>query len=563
MIRTLRVRNLAVIEELELELGPGLNVITGETGAGKSVLLGAIALLRGRRISSELVRSGSDEASIEVVLDAPPILARARELGQASEGDEELLVTRTVSRDGRGRVRLNGSVTTAQLLAQTIGDTLEVIGQGEHQRLLQPDVQASLLDSFAGVEEAVAEHEALHRRWSETTRELGERRRTSESRLREEDRLRFEVDQIRAVDPKPGEIEDLESERVRLAHVDRLARDSAAVLDGLQREEGVRDRLARLRGPLDQSAKLDPALDPIVEALARASVEIDDAGAALERYVASIDAEPGRLEVVEGRLSELHGLLARYGSTIEDVLAHADSAEAELQHLGGGEGRMEQLEGELGALGERLVESAARLTAGREKAAVSLARVVEEELGALDLRGARFEVRLLPMEPRAAGQVPPPSGPRGRERAEFWLAASPGEEPRRLRDAASGGELARIVLALRTALRDADHGRILLFDEVDVGIGGRTAQRVGARLRRLGTRHQVICITHLPQIAALGQTHYRIVKRMRAGRATPRVERLSGEARVEEVARMSGSGRITPTVRAHARELLGAGPTKA
>jgi DNA repair protein RecN (Recombination protein N) len=563
VIRTLRVRNLAVIEELELELGPGLNVITGETGAGKSVLLGAVALLRGRRISSELVRTGADEASIEVVLDAPDILDRLSEQGQASDGDEELLVTRTVSREGRGRVRMNGAVTTAQLLGRTIGDGIEVVGQGEHQRLLQAEVQATLLDGFSGLDTEIDTVQALHRRWVELARDIAERRRNSEARLRQEDRLRFEIEQIRAVDPKPGELEELETERVRLANLDGLARGTAAGLETLQGEGGLCDRTAELQSRLAQSAKLDPVLERVTEALGRADVELQEAVAELQRYAASLDPDPGRLELLESRLSDYHRLLARYGSTIEEILDHARSAEVELESIGGGEARIQALEQERADVGERLAVGARELSERRKKGAEVLSRAVEAELQALDLRGARFEIRLVPTEARAEDGDAPPSGPRGRERGEFWLAANAGDEPRRLRDAASGGELARIVLALRTALRDTDHGRILLFDEVDAGIGGRTARRVGERLRRLGSRHQVLCITHLPQIAALGETHYRIVKRVRGGRTAPRVERLSGEARVDEIARMSGGGRITATARAHARELLGTSPSEA
>ena len=563
MIRSLRVRNLAVLEELELELGPGLNVITGETGAGKSVLLGAIALLRGRRISSELVRTGAEEASIEVVLDDPEVLLRAREQGYASGEDEELVVTRTVSREGRGRVRINGTLATAQLLARTIGDGIEVVSQGEHQRLLQPDVQSRLLDEFAGLGGAVQATRALHRRWVECVREIEERRRDAEARRREEDRLRFEIEQIRDVAPEPGELEELESERVRLAHLDRLAGDAAQGLEVLDGEGALRDGVVRLRARLARSAELDPLLAPIVEALGRAELELGEAASELQRYAASLDPEPDRLEQVESRVALLRRLLERYGPTLEGVLEYARSAEAELERIGGGEARIEALEAEREALGAELARQARELTESRAKAALTLAGAVEDELTALDLRGARFEIRLVPPEPRPDRGAAPPCGPRGAERAEFWLSANPGEESRRLTDAASGGELARILLALRTALRDADHGRILLFDEVDVGIGGRTARRVGERLRRLGSRHQILCITHLPQIAALGRTHTRIVKRVRAGRTERRAEPLSGEARIEEIARMSGGGRVTPAARAHAKELLAGAPTEA
>jgi DNA repair protein RecN (Recombination protein N) len=555
LIATLRVRNLVTIDELELELGPGLTVVTGETGAGKSLLLGAIALLSGQRVGSELVRAGAKEARVEAILRAPQLLARARALGVASDDEDELLVSRSVSREGRGRVFLNGRLATVALLAELMADALEITSQGEHQRLLRAEAQAELLDAFAGLEPAAGEVAGLHGRWRELALAIQTRRRDREALARREDQLRFELEQIDRVKPRPGELDELGLELRRLGHADRLAQSAARALESLDADGGLRERLGAARAALRGVLDLVPALREPDEALARAKLELDEAALLLERYAAGIEADPQRLARVEERLGELRRLQTRYGNTIEDILAHRARAGEELDGLAGGEERTAELERELAAIAESLDAKARALSRARQAAAAELERAVGAELGALELGRARFSVELEPLEAKSAEGLTPPSGPSGRERASFRLAANPGEAGGRLKDAASGGELARLLLALRNALRDADHGRVLLFDEIDAGLGGQTARRVGERLRSLAGKNQVICITHLPQLAALGDLHHSVVKDVRKNRTATRISRLEGEERVDEIARMSG-GQLTDAARAHARELL-------
>jgi DNA repair protein RecN (Recombination protein N) len=552
VIRTLRLANLAVIEELELELGPGLHAITGETGAGKSVLLGALALLRGQRGSAELVRAGAAEATVEAVVQYPALVARAAALGLAEPGDDELLVQRTLSREGRGRVHVNGRLATSALLAELFGDAIEVIGQGEHQRLLRPEVQTDLLDQSGGLGAQVAELEELFGAHRTAERELRERRERATELARREDQLRFEIEQIDAAALRVGEEEELVAERGRLAHADRLAQDAAALLDGLDGESGVRDRIAGLSSRLRGAVRLDPSLAPLEESLARARLELDDASRVLERYAGSLEPDPARLDRIESRLEALRRLRSRYGESVEAILEHRGRAAAELERVSGGEARAAELEAACADLRARLAEAAASLGKARREAAQRLEADVTREMRALDLPRASFEVRFDPVD------VGPelPCGARGAERARFVLQANPGEPAERLRGAASGGELARLLLALRNALREAERGAVLLFDEVDAGIGGRTARRVGERLRGLARRHQVLCITHLPQIAALGDTHHRLWKVVRGERTHTLCEPLRDEARVDEIARMAGGGRVTEAARAHARELL-------
>jgi DNA repair protein RecN (Recombination protein N) len=556
LIQALRVRDLATIDELELAPGPGLNVLTGETGAGKSVLLGAIALLAGRRVSKELVRSGAQEASVEAILADADLLARARELGLAGEDDAELLVARSISAEGRGRVQINGRLATSALLAELLGDVLEVVSQGEHLALLRPEVQLELLDRHGGLEPRASEVAALYRDWRERALELERRRAQAAELARREDQLRFEIEQIDRVAPRADELEALESEHRRLAHVERLGRDVERALEALDGSGGAREGLAQAAAALGGARALDPALGPAAQALERAALEADDALRELERYRASLEAEPDRLEQVEARLGELRRLQSRYGPSAEAILEHRRRAQEEYERVAGGERRTAQLESELAVCAERLEAAARALSAARAQVSAELAASVTAELAAVDLAKARFGVELEPVAGKTPEGREAPSGPGGRESAVFQLTANPGEKPRRLRDAASGGELARLLLALRNVLRGAERSRVLLFDEVDAGIGGRAAGRVGERLRSLGRHHQVLCITHLPQVAALGDRHFRISKRVSRGRTRSAIEELQGELRVDEVARMASGSQVTEASRAHARELL-------
>jgi len=552
------VRNLVTIESLELELGPGLTVVTGETGAGKSVLLGAIALLSGQRVGAELLRAGAADASVEALLRSPALLARARELGLAGEDDEELLVTRTLAREGRGKVFVNGKLATVALLAELVGEALEITSQGEHQRLLRPEAQAGLLDAYAELGGAAGEVADLYRRWRELAGAIAARRRDREAIARREDQLRYEIDQIDRAAPTAGELEEIGAEHSRLAHVDRLAQASALALECLDGDDGLREKLGTARAVLRGLAELDAELAEPEAALERARLELDEASHSLSRYATRLEADPERLARVEQRIAELRRLLTRYGATLEDVLAHRDRAREELGGLAGGDERTAELERELLAVAEQLDGRSRALSDARRAAARRLERAVASELSELELGRAKLQVAFEPLAAKGADGLDPPSGPSGRERAVFLLAANPGEAPGRLRDAASGGELSRLLLALRNVLRDADSGGLLLFDEIDAGLGGRTAVRVGERLRALAGRNQVICITHLPQLAALGDAHHRVVKSVRAGRTTTRIELLEGESRVDELARMGG-GRVTDAARAHARELLSVG----
>ena len=343
---------------------------------------------------------------------------------------------------------------------------------------------------------------------------------------------------------------------VRLAHQEELDQGSARALERLDGDDGVRERVAEVQSELRRLGSLDTELGAVVSAAERTSLEVAELAMQLEGYRARLENEPGRLEHVERRLAEIRRLQARYGSGENEISAHLERARAEYERIGGGERRSADLEKELDERSDRLEASARRLSAARREVAATLEAQVDNELGALDLKRAAFRVLWDPGGVPAVGGREAPSGPRGAEFPRFSLIANPGEEPLRLRDAASGGELARLMLALRNVLRGADRRRVLLFDEIDAGISGKAARRVGLRLRQLAECHQVLCITHLPSIAALGETHYQVVKRLQRGRAQTRAELLEGDSRVEEIARMASGGRASATAREHARELL-------
>ena len=559
MIRLLRIRDLATIEALELEPDRGLNVLTGETGAGKSVLLSAAALLAGRRVGRDVVRGGAAEASVEAVFEDPCLVERAREMGLARGDDEELLASRSVSREGRGKVFVNGRLATVGVLGELLGDALEVCSQGEHHTLLTPDSQLALLDRFGGLEPQAAEVARLHADWNRCALELGERRSQAEELARREDQLPYEIEQIESAALGEGEIESIEAEHARLANLEELDRGSARALERLEGGDGVRERVAEVQSELRRLGALDSALEQSVAAAERTSLEVSELAMQIEGYRANLEADPGRFEHVEQRLEEIRRLQARYGGSEREISDYLERARAECERIGGGERRSAELEAELEERSEKLSAAARQLSETRREVAAALESQVTGELTALDLKRAAFRVLWEPGAESCAGGRTAPAGPRGVESPQFSLIANPGEEPHRLRDAASGGELARLMLALRNVLRGADRHRVLLFDEVDAGISGRAARRVGQRLRQLAEYHQVLCITHLPSIAALGETHYRVVKHLRQGRARTRAECLEGDSRVEEIARMASGGRASETAMAHARELLAGG----
>jgi DNA repair protein RecN (Recombination protein N) len=560
LIETLRIRGLAVVDEAELEFGPGLNVLTGETGAGKSIVLGALALLAGGRVATRDAREGAEEAVVEAVFrtDALPDLeAELRARGLAAD-DHQLVVRRSFTAGGRSRAQVSGQLVPVSTLAELFAGRLEISSQHDSQALLRPGAHGLLLDRKGGLLElrgAVAE---AHRRIREIEAELASVRARAQERARREDFLTFQVREIDAADLDGDEIDVLRALRSRLAHAERLRSEGSGALARLLGDPasgdvaGAADLVAEAERSLADLARLDPELAPLCERLAGAAAELRDAAADLERHLDTIDADPARLAGIDERLHAVEQLQRKYGETVADVLAHRERAAAELADLAGADERVVELERERAVCAARLDRDARHLSEGRAKTAEALAGEVERSLRELAMPEARFAVALR----AAAPDEELPSGPTGRELPEFTFAAAGAGEPRPLRQVASGGELSRVFLSIKQALRAEDAGMVLVFDEVDAGIGGEAADRVGRCLAELAARHQVLCITHLPQIAAYGDVHFRVEKSVSGREPSAHIAPVEAAARIEEIARMAGGDRAGRASRQYARELL-------
>jgi DNA repair protein RecN (Recombination protein N) len=557
MLRELRVRNFAVIESAAVEFSPGLNVLTGETGAGKSILIDAILLVRGARAQTDVIRGDAATATVEALFDVAPgasVIAVLEDAG-IPMGDGELLVRRELARSGRHRAFVNDTPVTVALL-ERLGDHLvEVHGQHEHHRLLEPARQLDLVDRFAEAEELRDSVAALFGKHRAALEDVERTRAAERDRAQREDLLRFQLSELDAARLRPGEEEELRTERQRLQHAERFATGLAEVAGLLAEEEpSAIGRLARARRVIADLARLDAAFGPVGEALETAEAQVEDALIALRELRNRVAAEPGRLEAIDDRLDALTRLKRKYGDTEEAMLRFREDAAAELDRLQRHEELLAAQERALGEVWNELSAAAAWLSECRTSAARALAAEAQREIRTLGMDRATFEV----VVERGA---PETISARGLDRVELRLAANPGEEARPLARVASGGELSRTMLALHAVLA-AEGVPTMVFDEVDAGLGGRAATGVADKLAAAARNRQVLCVTHLAPIAARAHQHLRVAKAVRAGRTHVSTLVLTGDDRVAEVARMLG-GEATNEALRHARELLGRAPRKA
>jgi DNA repair protein RecN (Recombination protein N) len=558
VLHELRIENLLLIERAELRLEPGLNAITGETGAGKTVLAHSLDLLLGGRARPQIVRPGASEAYVEGVFEVPegllddPELAEIRD--RLPENPTELSLGRRIGASGRTSAFIAGRSASAAELGQVGSRLLSFYGQHEHRRLTLASAQLEVLDTFAGAEHlAIREsYEKAHREVLSLERELAELREREGARERDLDLLRFELAEIDAAGLDPDELSELGAERDRLRHAGRLRDGAGGALAAIADPDGdgadAAAALGLAESALAGAGGVDADLDSLGERIAALSLEAGDVAAELRSYLDALEADPARLEAVEERLAEADRLERKHGGTLEAVLAHAERCRAEIERLANAKELAAELETRIEpARGERAA-LAAKLTAGRKRAGKTLAKQVETALAELAMEGASLEVRL--------ETHPDGLGAAGAERVELLLATNPGMPVSPLRDAASGGELSRVMLALG-GLGSAGE-RTTVFDEIDAGVGGTTARAVGERLRALGKRGQVICITHLPQVASLASAHFRIDKRIEDGATLAAVERVEGDGLVAEICRMLGADAGDEAAERHARELLAA-----
>jgi DNA repair protein RecN (Recombination protein N) len=569
----LTIRNFAVIRDTRIEFTRGLNAMTGETGAGKSIVIDALGAVLGARTSAEFVRSGANGAYVEAVFDprhisaSVPLARRLAELGIELEVDEPLVLSRDINVSGRSTARINGRTVTAAVLAG-VGELLvDIHGQSDHLSLLRPAAQLDMLDRFAGTLPLRTELAVAFNDWQgliRRIRDFDEEQRRSAQRL---DLLRFQSEELGNASVQPGEDDALQQERTVLANAERLLRTVAEADSALSGdptaalvEAGGIDRIRAAARSLEDIARLDPAVEPLLTRMMDALYTLEDVNAELRAYAERTELDPARLELIDDRLDLLRRLKRKYGPDLSDVIEHAEQIQQEIEALEGAEHDIETLREDESRQRVRLGELARSLSALRRAAAVELSRRIEQSIAELNMGRADFEVRF-ELSPDADG-VSGPDGDSvaidatGIDRVSFYLAANAGEELRPLARVASGGETARIMLALKSILSEADETPVLVFDEIDVGVGGRSGQVVGEKLWSLTDHHQAIVISHLPQIAAFADRHLQLVKSEDENRTVTTAREIGGDDRVDELAMMFDGRPVTPESRANAMALL-------
>ena len=561
MLVQLTISDFAIISRLDISFKPGLNILSGETGAGKSIIINAVNLILGGRASADLIRTGSKEAKVEALFSLPehPLLSELLSvLGVTLQG--ELLIRRTISREGRNKIMINESMVTLQALSRVGAALISISGQHEHQLMLRPDNHLYLLDDFGGLtperlelSESFKQYQSLKEVLQRLEREIKE----DEER---QELTRFQMKEIETAHIKDGEDTFLEEERKRLRHAEELRESVAESYERLyEKGDSVLSDLSHCIKEMEKGAEVDRRLNGIKDALVKAKVELEETALELRDLRKTITADPVRLEEVEERLQLLNRLKRKYGPSLEDVRRLRDKLSHRVDDL---DQKKAELERTLAALEDRerdIMEKATRLSKKRKRVAQTLEKSVKSEMGLLDMGGTRFEVRFHTQGPEGERDPENTMGEinaDGLDRVEFMLSPNVGEELRPLARIASGGELSRIMLAMKTILARTASVETLVFDEVDSGIGGGTAEVVGDKLQSLAEYHQILCITHLPQIASKGQTHFLVQKRVRDKRTQTIISELDAEARVKEIARLLGGKVVSPEALAHAKEMM-------
>lgn len=558
MLCELRVHNLALIRTLELNFeegdGCGLVVMTGETGAGKSIMLRAIQLLTGGRASADWIRSGADSCTVEALFAVSPrnegLLAKLRESGL---GDEPtVIIKRTIAANGRSRLYVNGSLATARQVAEITSEMLSVASQHDHQQLLQAGLHLDFLDTYGELWQERQAFGELFAHWQERRSALADLLRREQDKEQRRDFLTFQLEEIEQAGPNPGEDEELVAEKKRLKSADQLIRLSQESYHLLTGE--IITAMSTLRRNMEQLVALDSEAAKLAEDLGGYTFLADDHAMELRQYRDNLESNPLRLEQVSERLNTLHGLKRKYGQTLEQVLVFAEEARTELARIQNMDREIESLEREVSVLERQLCQAASVLSARRKEVAASMEGAMAQELSSLAFHQAGFVVHWQEQE-CTVGNL----RATGLDRIEFFFSANPGEPPRPLTKVASGGELSRLMLAMKCLLAQRDMVETVIFDEVDAGIGGEAAEAVARKIKELAGHHQVFCITHLPQIAARGSLHFQVSKMVEDGRTQSSVVRLSNSHRVQELARMLAGESATEQTHAWARELLAKG----
>jgi DNA repair protein RecN (Recombination protein N) len=562
MLQEIHIRNYAVIDALKVEFSPGLNLLSGETGSGKSILVDALGLALGGRASPDVVRTGQDRALVTAVFHEegrPPWSDWLEEYGLTGGDETELILRREIQAGGKSRMLVNDQAVTLAAVKSLAGLLVEMHGQNEHVALFARQAQLDLLDQFAGVEDELERVRELHARGRELESEFEGLNQNEQDRLRTIDLLSFQVQELERARVEPGEDARLEEEKRILSNLERIRTAAAGVYSELYEEDGAAcSRLAAAMRQLEDLRRYDAAIEPYIEPLAGARATLEETAGFLRHYLGKLEANPQRLEEIEDRLAVLDRLKRKYGQTLEDILAYGEKTRQELAKMQHADERREVLQRELEKLAGDFRVAAEALSAKRREAARKLTRLVRDELAQLGMEKTRLEIHF---EALLGGR----GGPRGVDEVEFRISPNPGEDLRPLEKIASGGEISRLMLALKTVVGTNRTragaarrvARTFIFDEVDSGIGGRVAESVGQRLKRLARDGQVLCVTHLAQIACFADQHYYVEKFERAGRTLIAVAHLASEKeRVRELARMLSGSQITDAVLKHASAML-------
>lgn len=554
MLVELMVENLAVIERLRIRFHAGFNVLTGETGSGKSIVVDAMGLLFGGRASAEVVRAGCDRARVAGIFELPDTPAVRQKLEEAGVPLEEgeLLIEREILLNGKSRAFVGSRPATATLLrdlAPLLGD---IHGQHDQQRLFEKPEQLAMLDEFAAAPAQLESVAAAYREWRNANEELEQLDRTEQERLRLADLWSYQVKEIEAVAPKAGEDEALDQERRILQNTTKLEENASTAYNALyESPQSALSQIRISRKRIEELARIDTKLEPLLESMGTAEAQLEDVAFELRGYLGGLEADPARLDQVESRLANIEKLKRKYGATIDQVIAFYDATRQQLDTAENVEARRTELKTKLDKLAAVYRVAAEKLSAVRQEAAKKLEKKVETELSSLAMDRTRFRVSF---QESAWSE-------NGADAVEFLIAPNVGEEPKALDRIASGGELSRVALALKTAITVSSRPRrgvprTLVFDEVDAGIGGRAAETVGRRLKAIAGSNQVLCVTHLAQIAGFGDHHYSVEKRESNGRTVAGIEELAGEARTREIGRMLSGEHLTPEALKHAEQLI-------
>jgi len=552
MLQELRIKNFAIIDELELSFLRGFNVITGETGAGKSIILSAVHLLLGDKATDELIRSSEEEASVEALFDVSghkKVMEKIKEKHPKvqNEGEEAFVIRRVLSRSGRGKVFVNANLATLGMLSEIGEELLSIYGQHEHQTLQRVETHMDILDEFGELAEVRDDVRSHFEKLTSLSQEIGRIRNEKDRRIKERDLMAFQSKEIEASKIQAGEEEAWREERRILVHAEKLmgfANLSEEAIYG--EEDSALGRIQTILRKGQEMGSIDPSLSPLLKNLESIRIQLEEAALALRDYSRKVEINPARLEEVENRLEEIDRLKKKYGPTAEDILLFKKRIDEALQSFTSDEERLSQLEVELEPLRKEIVALAERLSKERKRTGVELKKSIEKELGSLGMKKTTFEVRIDAVSLSS----------KGIDRVEFLISPNIGEEVKPLAKIASGGELSRIMLAMKRILARVGGRQVLIFDEVDSGIGGAIAEVVGRKLRDLSQQHQVICVTHLPQIACFADSHHSVRKEVKGGRTVTLVDHLEKESVVDEIARMLGGVKITDKTRAHAREMI-------